>query len=242
MQKQKKKNLIVTADDFGVSEKANEAILKVAQKQKIDRTAVMIGGKISAEEVQKLLATGIKLDIHLHLLAKDFFQERKGEPRGGSIKRGVLFLKDFLTGKYSSQKVKLIWKKQIEDFFQLFGQYPDGINSHEHMHFFPPFFKISLILKNKYNIDYIRLGRKKENSKFKPVAFILNMLRKINLKFIQTSSLNTSDYLISFDWLDKPNFFLNKLAKNKKTELVFHPERNNEYKFLMDNNLKNFRK
>ncbi len=235
MQLQKKDNLIITADDFGVSKIANQKILKVVQNQKIDRVAIMIGGKFSSEEIKKLLATGIKLDIHLHLLSRDFFQKRKEEPKGGAIKRGLVFLKDFLIGKYSSQKVKLIWEKQIKYFFQLFGQYPDGINSHEHMHFFPPFFRVALSLKNKYKVDYIRLGKKGSDLKFIPVAFILNVLRKINLKFNSIANLKTSDYLISFDWLTMTKNFSKQFPKKGKTELVFHPERKEEYDFLEKN-------
>ncbi len=228
-----RENLIIVADDFGVSKKANQAILKLADQKKINRVAVMVGGKISVEEVKKLLASGVKLDIHLHLLNKYFFQKRKKEPQSGAIKRGSLFLKDFLSGKYSSQKVNSIWEKQIEDFFHLFKQYPAGINSHEHMHFFPPFFKVALVLKNKYKIDYIRIGKK--GLKFKLIAIILNILRRINLGFNSVANLNTSQYLVSFDWLNLAKTLSEQLPKKGKIEIVFHPEREEEFKFLQKN-------
>ncbi|HHE46065.1 MAG TPA: ChbG/HpnK family deacetylase [Candidatus Moranbacteria bacterium] len=235
MQWQKRDHLIISADDFGVSKKANEAILEVAQKGKIDRVAVMVGGEISEEEIKEILKTKVKLDIHLHLLDKEFFQNRKGEPSRKTIQRSIIFLTYFLTGKYSSRKVGFIWKKQIEGFYKMFKRYPDGINSHEHLHFFPPFFKVALKLKKEFSITYLRLGKKESGLKFNAVAFILNTLRKINLKFNRTIKLNISDYLISFDWLEEQKNFLENLPKKEKTEIVFHPERKEERQFLLEN-------
>ena len=73
MYSQHSNNLIISADDFGVSEKANRAILELARDKKIDRTSVMMGGKISKDEVKDLLESGVKIDIHLHLLENNFF-------------------------------------------------------------------------------------------------------------------------------------------------------------------------
>ncbi len=39
-------NLIISADDFGISEKANQAILELVKYKKIDRVSVIIGGKV----------------------------------------------------------------------------------------------------------------------------------------------------------------------------------------------------
>ena len=148
MYSQHSNNLIISADDFGVSEKANQAILELAREKKIDRVSVITGGKISKKEVKELLESGVKIDIHLCLL---------NETQGGVVKRVAIFLLDFLTGWYSSGKVKIIWKKQIEEFKTIFGRYPDGINSHEHIHFFPPLFKTALKIKEEFKISYIRL-------------------------------------------------------------------------------------
>jgi predicted glycoside hydrolase/deacetylase ChbG (UPF0249 family) len=225
-------NLIVSADDFGVSEKANARILELAKVKKLDRVAVMMGGKISAEEAKELLETGAKLDIHLHFYSKDYFEKRKGESENGAFSRFFIFLIDFTVGRYSSAKVKMIWQNQIEEFHALFGKYPDGLNSHEHTHFFPTFFRAALKLKNKFAISYLRLGRKKIPMRFIPVAFVLNTLRRFDIK---KGDINTSDYLVSFDWIkDQPKFFEN-LPKAGQTELIFHPEREEEFQFLKEN-------
>ncbi len=242
-------NLIISADDFGVSETANRNILALARAKKIDRTGVMMGGKISPEEVQALIDTGIKIDIHLHLLEDDFFSKREGEAGRGVFLRGMLFMIDVTSGRYSSTKVKFIWKKQIEDFYVLFGKYPDGLNSHEHMHFFPWFFRVALSLREKFQISFMRLGKweYKDGLKFSLAGLILNTLRKINGRvnqiFVTPPSiakdvpyvLNTSDFLVSFDWIKDSEKFFDNLPSPGQTELVFHPERSEEFEFLKNN-------
>lgn len=247
MYSQHSNNLIISADDFGISEKANQAILRLAQEKKIDRVSVMIGGKISKDEVKELLESGVKIDIHLHLLEKNFFDKREKESEDGTVKRIAIFLLDFLTGWYGSAKVKIIWKKQIEEFKTIFGRYPDGINSHEHIHFFPPLFKTALRIKEEFKISYIRLGKLKRKGKFGKVAFILDKLRLMNFRRnlifftplgIARSypfELNTSDFLVSFDWIKNLEEFFENIIEKTQTELVFHPERKNEYEFLMKN-------
>jgi len=230
-------SLIISADDFGVSKKANETILELARQKKINRLSIMIGGKISQKEAEELLKLGIKLDIHLHLLSADFFITREKEASKNVFWRMVFFIKNIVIGKYSSKKVQAIWKKQIEEFYALFGKYPDGINSHEHLHFFPTFFKAALNLKKEFKISYLRFGKKRYKLKFIPVAFILDFLRGLDLK-IYSNKFKTSNYVVSFDWIEKPTEFFKNLSKNKKNEkieLIFHPERNEEYKFLREN-------
>lgn len=247
MYSQHSNNLIISADDFGVSEKANRAILELARDKKIDRTSVMMGGKISKDEVKDLLESGVKIDIHLHLLENNFFDKKEKKSKDGTTKRIAIFLLDFLTGWYGSAKVKIIWKKQIEEFKNIFGRYPDGINSHEHIHFFPPLFKTALKIKEEFKISYIRLGKLKRRGKFGKTAFILDKLRLMNFRRnlifftplgIARSypfELNTSDFLVSFDWIKNPEEFFENIIEKTQTELVFHPERKNEYEFLMKN-------
>jgi len=249
MYSQHSNNLIISADDFGVSAVANRNILALAQEGKIDRTGVMMGGQISRAEAESLLASGIKIDIHLHLLEKDFFEKREKEASRGAIRRIILFLIDVTSGRYSAGKVKLIWKKQIEDFQTTFGRYPDGLNSHEHMHFFPPFFRVALALREKFSISFMRFGKweYKTGLRFTLVTLILNLLRKINARANQIFVtpphiakdvpyvLNTSDFLVSFDWVEDREKFFENLPSPGQTELVFHPERTSEFEFLKSN-------
>jgi predicted glycoside hydrolase/deacetylase ChbG (UPF0249 family) len=233
MYSEKLNNLILTADDFGISEKANRKILALVREKKLDRVAVMMGGKIFENDAKELLESGVKLDIHFHLCSGEYFATRTGELKRGALTRVLLFLLDFSAGRYSKSKIKIIWRKQMEDFRATFGKYPDGLSSHEHLHFFPVFFDIALKFKEKYQIAYMRLGRKKLKTSLCPVAVILNAFRKINLK--KKLDINTSDYLVSFDWIKNTAEFFGRLPEEGQAEIVFHPERDNEFEFLKEN-------
>lgn len=240
-------NLIISTDDFGVSKLANERILRLAREKKIDRVAVMAGGAYSQEEAKELAATGVKLDIHLYLLPEDYFKKRQGEKSDNVFKRVFVFLIDLMSGRYSAGKVRLVWQKQIEDFKEAFGRYPDGLNSHEHLHFFPSLFRSILRLKDKYSIAYLRLGKDRLPLGFNMIAFILNTLRRIDIRLnklafpptddarVFAGETNTSDYLVSFDWITDADKFFESLPEIGQTELVFHPEREAEFDFLMKN-------
>lgn len=240
-------NLILAADDFGVSKLANRRILELARAKKLDRVAVMAGGIYSPEEIKTLLASGVKLDIHLYVLPPGYFQNRSGEKRENILKRLGVFLVDLTGGRYGAGKVRLVWQQQIEDFYKTFGKYPDGINSHEHLHFFPGLFRAALRLKDKFSVPYLRLGKVKLRLPWNNVAFVLDSLRRADIRLnklifpppgdskIYPGELNTSDYLVSFDWLKNPDKFFENLPAPSQTELVFHPERENEYEFLMKN-------
>ncbi len=211
-----RKNLIITADDFGASEKANQRILELAKLGKIDRVAVMADGVFSQSDISNLLNSGIKLDVHL-----DLFGGINEQGKSVAI-RLVKFMLGWISSKGRSKNVAIDWERQIEKFKTILGKYPDGINSHQHIHFFPPYFKITLKLAKKYNIPYFRYGNFLIAEKFSPVFWMLRFLRIFIKNSFASSGLKTSQYLVSFEWIKNPENFL----KNKENvELVCHPEK-----------------
>jgi predicted glycoside hydrolase/deacetylase ChbG (UPF0249 family) len=145
MGKINRKNLIITADDFGKSAKANENILNLAKAGKLDRVSVMIDGEISDDEVNELLALNLKLDIHLELIWQ---KRRRNLLEDNTLRQGIVFLVNYLRGDWpvpenprsGARSVRREWKAQIEKFRKIFGRTPDGISSHEHTHYFPVYF------------------------------------------------------------------------------------------------------
>ena len=215
-----RKKIIVSADDFGVSPLANSSIFELIRLDKIDRVGIMVHGKISLQEIEILARSGIKLDIHLDILHE--FNENRSH-RQSAIFRVLEFLSKFATGKISPKAVAADWEKQINLFHKIFGRYPDGLNSHEHVHFFPPFFKIALKLRNKYHIPYIRFGDSIFIRHSAPVAIILHTLRKINLKKCLDAGCISSNSLVSLDWIENVAEFLNNLPEGT-VEIACHPE------------------
>jgi len=113
----------------------------------------------------------------------------------------------------------------------LFGKNPDGINSHQYIHFFPPYFRIIIRLGEKFNIPYVRFGKSTKQIAKGSRSLILNFYRKKNNGIFKKSYLETSDALTSYDWIDNFPRFLKELPPGK-TELVLHPEREAEFKAI----------
>jgi predicted glycoside hydrolase/deacetylase ChbG (UPF0249 family) len=221
-----REKLIISADDFGVSPQANTAILCLASLGKIDRVAVMINYNLSAQEISSLLETKVKLDIHL-----DFPQSKNHRLKESALKRVVGFAARYLLGKHSNSRMEEAWNEQIEKFKEIFERYPDGINSHQHIHFFPAYFKVVLNLAKKYEIPFLRFGKISLLDSDSHVFKILSRLHKKNESAFRASGLDSSDYMTSLDWIKDIEKFLQNLP-TIKTELVCHPERQEEFQIM----------
>ena len=222
-------NLVLNADDFGISQKANENILKLIELQKLDRISVMTDGLISPQEIAKLLASDVKLDVHLNLKKIDLSATRKNKE--GVFSRLFYFLFLYFNGTLGAASAEVSWEEQVEKFETLFGKKPDGLNSHQHIHFFPAYLKILLKLCKKYNIGYLRFGKCCLRKNINLICFILNTLRLKNLKTFSQSGIATSDLLISLDWIKNIEKF-SKEFPQKKTEIACHPERDLEFEII----------
>jgi chitin disaccharide deacetylase len=223
-----RKKIIITADDFGRSELANKKILELALSKKIDRVSVMSKGIFSQDDTFALLHSGAKLDAHLNITEKFNGLHKLNE---GIAKPVVLFLIKYVGGKISAGKVRQEWESQIENFKKIFGKYPDGISSHQHVHYYPSYFKIVLELSEKFSIPFLRFGKRGFLGKITGIKHILSILRNFDIKYFRKSNLETSDYLVSLDWIKNFDRFLKKLPDGT-VEITFHPERKEEFDII----------
>ena len=219
-QESHRKRLIVTADDFGISGRANRNTLYLISLGKINRVGVMTNGEFAPKELADLIHSGVKIDIHLDIL-HELGDDRK--KRSGAVGRVLGFLGKIATGKLSTKKVTADWESQIEKFHEIFGRYPDGINSHEHVHFFPTFFRAALRLQEKYEIPYIRFGDSINMPHHTAVAYILHLLRIVNRSACGKNGCVSSNFLVSLDWIKDLNKFLTNPPEGT-TEIACHPE------------------
>lgn len=224
-----RKKMIVTADDFGINHEVNTKIILLAETKKIDRVSVLINNQFSKNEISSLLGTDVAIDIHLDL---PFSIKINKHSRGESaFKRSLIFLINYYSSKISANKMEREWGKQITRFEELFARKPDGINSHQHIHYFTPYFEIALRLATAYQIKYIRFGKAHLLQCHNNVQMIIYFFQKRNLRIFQSSNLYSSDYITSMDWISDLNEFLNNLPEGK-TELVCHPEREDEFALI----------
>jgi len=219
-----RKRLIVSADDFGHNSTANKNILALAEHGHLDRVAVMVRGGISPDEIRRLLATGVALDVHLDI-------PNLAVPKKGAFRRSTFFLMQYVSGKISPQNIGSDWEAQVEIFKKIFGRCPDGLNSHQHVHFFPPYFRQSLALAQKFQIPFLRFGKESILVRRGMISFIIRLMRKADKKIFLAAGLDSADFLMSLDWIKDPQEFLRHLVPGT-TEVVCHPERQSEFEIM----------
>lgn len=226
MEKISEKNYTITADDYGIRQSA-QPILALVDQGLIDRVSVMIRF-VSLEDAQMLLTKKVKIDLHLELI--DMLQSGN-KMHDSAMKRGLSFVFRYGFGFVTAKKVEEEWQKQIESFREKFGRLPDGLNSHEHIHYFPIFFDLCTKLARAYHIPFVRFGQKGFLQEQYPsfAGKILSLFSQKNRRIFAKTHLDTTQYVVSLDWVREPQNFLQTLPKQDVTEIVVHPERQEEY-------------
>jgi chitin disaccharide deacetylase len=222
-----RKKIILAADDFGKSEKANRNILALAKVGKLDRVSVMVDGNFASGEIEELAKTDVALDIHFEL---SWQKKRREKLEDNTIRQGFVFLKNHFQSS-QRKKIKNDWKAQIEKFYDLIGQYPDGINSHEYVHLFPSYFKIALGFAAEFDISFVRFAKLGLLGKNNLAKLVLKNLCRWDKEYFFASGLDSSDFFVSLDWLRDVGVFLKNIPDGK-TEMACHPEREDEFELI----------
>ena len=222
-----REKVIISVDDFGMRRVA-DSILPLAEAGKIDRVSVLIRYITSQEQIEAIKATSVKIDLHLEII--DLI--KSGEDTDGSaFFRGINFFTRYIFGMVSASSVEHAWIQQIELFKEKFGRYPDGLNSHEHVHYFPRYLKVMLALGKRYHIPFARFASQGiSEARSSMVSRIVSWLwrRDKSLYDVDSTSQGTSDFFVSYDWIADFDTFLEHLPSGT-TEIAFHPERPKEY-------------
>jgi predicted glycoside hydrolase/deacetylase ChbG (UPF0249 family) len=229
LDKETRNKLILSADDFGKSELANRNILRLAETGKIDRVSVMSNGNFATGEIERMKISGVKLDIHLDLAN---IPKKEKKLKKGVLGRGILFLLRHIGSlDYGKSKTRKKWSGQIEKFRELFGRYPDGINSHQHVHLFGRYFSISTELAKRYKISYFRFAKKDFLGTKTNTRKIAYLIWKQSGKKFQVENFQRPDYFASLDWIENIETFLKNIPEGK-TEIACHPERGDEFEII----------
>jgi predicted glycoside hydrolase/deacetylase ChbG (UPF0249 family) len=208
---------------------ANRNILELIRLGKLDRVSVMTNGNFSPEEIGEIKRSGLKLDIHLDLA--DVPRKEK-KLKKGVLGRGILFLLKHLgSGEYRKEKIRSKWTEQIEKFRELFGRYPDGINSHQHVHLFGRYFLTTFEMTQEYRIPYLRFAKKDLLGSKTNIRRVVYFLWKRDKKIFSCNDLDRPDYFVSLDWIGDIDKFIKNIPEGN-TELACHPEREDEFELI----------
>jgi len=209
------KKFILNADDFGMSNAYNTAIMEGAKKGILKSTSLVANGDAFDEAVEKVIPACPDLGIGVHLNIIE----------GKSVVKGLTELTDE-KGNFNNSYGKLILKAynsknkdfivQLEkefcaqiDIIRGAGVKITHIDSHVHTHAIPPIFELVCKIAKKYDITQIRTQHEHLYTvpdimlylnRMYPLNLIkialLNYFTSKNKKLIIKNELHTNDYLI----------------------------------------------
>ena len=129
------KRISLCADDFGMHPAISEAIVRLAQNQRLNATSCLVTSNFWSSDFALLRPLKEHIDIGLHLN----FTEGKG--LSDHFKKGLPGLSNMLWKShcrlFSSEQIEDEIRAQLEQFMFVSGLRPDFIDGHQHIHHLP---------------------------------------------------------------------------------------------------------
>jgi len=155
------KYLIVTADDFGLTQSINEGIMKACREGIVTSVSVLPTGEAFDDAIRSAKAAGIKsVGAHLALTETTPVTDPRKIPT--LVAKDNRFYKDYLrfflklfSKKIDYDQAYIELKGQLDKLMDA-GIPVTNLNSHEHIHMMPDILKIFVRLAKEYNIPSIR--------------------------------------------------------------------------------------
>lgn len=129
------KSFILCADDYGLSQTINDAILELIQTKKLQATSCMVNSPhfLNAAELLRPHLNNIQVGLHFNL-TEDTPLTPLPKYHFGSLKK-LLFLSHL---RLLNQKtLEKEFDAQLDRFIKTMGQAPDFIDGHQYVHQFP---------------------------------------------------------------------------------------------------------
>ena len=238
------KKFILNADDFGMTEAYNKAVLEGYNAGLLGAASLCANGVAFDEAINYVIpkCPNLSIGVHLNIIEgrsltyPALLTDENGDFNNGYIE---MILKSY-NKKFLSQ-VENEFRAQIEKIIS--KTKVSHIDSHVHTHAIPNIFKITTKLAQEYDIPYIRTQcerpylvpslSKHFNKKYPPnilKIILLNTFTMINKKTARKSRLFTNDYLIGVGYTgmmdDKTVEYTLKSLENKSyclAEALIHP-------------------
>lgn len=236
------KRFILNADDFGMTEAYNKAVLKGYSKGILKSASICANGDAFEQAVNEIIpqCEDLSVGVHLNIIeGKSLTDSKLLTDETGEFNNGYIslikksFNNDFLhdaESEFRAQIEKIQSKTKV-----------DHIDSHVHTHAIPNIFKLVVNLAKEYNISYVRTQFEKPylipsfnkhfNTKY-PVnilkIILLNTFTLLNKKHIKNSGLKTNDYLIGVGYTGMMDnmtieYGLKALKSDFVAEALIHP-------------------
>jgi predicted glycoside hydrolase/deacetylase ChbG (UPF0249 family) len=232
-------HLVVNADDFGLTEGVNRAILECFMAGSVSNTTLMVNTGATKEAVDIArshpnLGVGLHLNFTLGSPASEISQIKSlVNPHGRFYSRNV-FERRVLSGRILRDDIKTELLAQIKRF-DLFGLRMTHMDSHQHAHLLPPVFdvvaewcssrKLPLRIPWIWNETDRNISMKKRLRSMALDILIKKNMRKWNGKlFVNRSFVSVFDLVKRPDEIKKHHYLqiLNNAGKFP-LEIMVHP-------------------
>ena len=238
--------IIINADDFGLSSDKNESIIYCHQNGCVTSASLMAYGKAFDEAVD-LAKKNPDLGIGVHLALDG--------PFNNLYQNSALFRnrKEFYNKEYvieNLKKFKFKTNDLIEEYCNQIEKVLDRnikishLDHHHHLHLYFQALKAVIYVARKYNIKYIRSQRIIMHYNRQISNKLYRNIHQLYLKLNHNVVNGYFDLVYKkFDKYDKEKERLRKLLSLniKKIEIVTHPDSNDDFerKFLTDKDIIN---
>lgn len=143
------KNIIINADDLGLSDAVNQAIIQLALEKRINSTSFMSLGNINREAVDILTDSSVNIGLHL-----DFTEFSKAHLGKHFNLRNLIVMA--WSRKLAPETIKQMISYQLDLFEEKMGCEPDFVDGHQHVHQFPIIRELLLeIMTTRYHHDFM---------------------------------------------------------------------------------------
>jgi chitin disaccharide deacetylase len=152
--------LVVSADDFGISPRINEGVVRAHREGIVTSASLMAVGRAFEHAVQCCRDTPtLDIGVHLTLTAEQPLLTSRSSLIGGGGRfpeSAGPFLRRWLTCSLRQADVQAEWSAQIERILAQ-GIRLTHLDSHQHVHCLPGLANLSQRLAKRYGIPFVRV-------------------------------------------------------------------------------------
>jgi hopanoid biosynthesis associated protein HpnK len=236
------REVIITADDFGLSREVNAAVISTFRSGVLTAASLMVAGA-ARDEAASLAREHPQLDVGLHLVVCRGFSilapeslgsivDNLGRFRQQPVLAGLKYFFDPRVRGYLRDELRA----QIDTHLKLVGHL-NHLDGHLNFHVHPAIATILVDLASEYRIPCIRLPREPLLTTLRLApdgvarktleSIIFRTLSQRTLKLMQARGIRTTDRLFGLHQTGhlSETYIVNLIARlpNGTTEIYFHP-------------------
>jgi predicted glycoside hydrolase/deacetylase ChbG (UPF0249 family) len=239
------KKFILNADDFGMSNAFNKAVVEGYNKGFLTSASICANGPAFDSAVLEIIpeCPDLGIGVHLNIIEgkslQDFKQTGSLTDLNSNFNNSYLKLIYLADNSWFLEQVEREFRVQIEKVLKY--KKPDHLDSHVHVHAIPKIFEITCQLAQEYGIKHVRTQferfylisdiKKHLNLKYPPnilKIILLNLFTIKNKETIKKYELQTNDYILGVGYtgmMDDKTILkgLSAIKKDAVVEALIHP-------------------